>query len=265
MPARPAAWFPHGTAYHFAIEEWENSRRALSKAALESLFRDMYQGGIAKLKEQWPEESDWLTGGNKKGNKDIEDREELGVWQVNDYVDFAEAHKDEWRIFPMPGGALATEVPFTITINGVVANGFIDQIREYRTGEIRPADLKSGSRDPGSTFQLGVYGQVIYENTGTRPDVGIFTKAGRPATAKVAEKPTKDVLWGLQDWTPELMGSMFKTMDTMDKLGLFLPNPQEGCERTCTVAAHCRIKGWAEDRPTFATIVARPREAADAA
>ena len=78
VPSKPAAWFTHGTAYHFTIEEYENSGRTLSRAVLESLFVDMYQGEIAKTKEQWPEESDWLTGGAKKGFKDIEDREAIG-------------------------------------------------------------------------------------------------------------------------------------------------------------------------------------------
>jgi hypothetical protein len=254
-PSKPAAWFNHGTAYHFAIEEYENSGRKLSKELLTSLFSDMYREEINKLKERWPEERDWLTGGTKKGFKDIEDREVVGVWQVHDYVDFAEAHQDVWRILPM-GDGYATEVRFDIELGGVKVMGFIDQIRQYRDGSIEPADLKTGSREPASSMQLGVYAEAIERNMGVRPATGVFVKAGRPATAKVADKPTKDIKWTLDDWTPELLGSMFKAMDRMEKQGLYLPNPQDGCERTCTVAEHCRVKGWG-DRATFATINTR--------
>lgn len=256
VPSRPAAWFNHGTAYHFAIEEYENSGRKLSKELLTSLFTDLYREEIAKAKEQWPEEKDWLTGGNKKAWKDIEDREVIGVWQVHDYVDFAEASKDEWRILPIGDGKIATEVKFNIVLGGVEVVGYIDQIREFRTGELEVADLKTGSREPASTMQLGVYRQVAFQNTGKLPATGVFVKAGRPATAKVDAKPTKDIRRALDEWTPEFLGSMFKDMNRMDQMGMFLPNPQDGCERTCTVAEYCRVKGWG-DRATFADIRTR--------
>lgn len=258
-PTRPAAWFPHGTAYHFTIEEWENSRRSLKLETLESLFRDMYRGDIAKLKEQWPEESDWLTGGRKKGFQDIEDREAIGLWQIADYLNFAEAHKNDWRIMPM-GDGVATEVRFELDIGGVKCVGFIDQIRQWRDGSLEPADLKTGSSTPGSTMQLGVYAQAIFAQTGVLPQTGVFVKAGRPATARAAEKPTKDLKHSLEEWDMELLSSVFRDMDRMDKDGLFLPNPQDGCERTCTVAEHCRIKGYGPGRAEFATIRTRTRQ-----
>lgn len=259
-PSRPAAWFSHGTAYHFAIEEYENSHRQLSSEALDSLFKDTYRAEIAKLKEQWPEETDWLTGGRKKGFQDIEDREVIGLWQVNDYVQFAEANKDVWRILPMGADKIATEVKFEIMFGRVKVIGFIDQIRQYRNGALEVADLKTGTREPGSTMQLGVYAQVALQETGVLPETGVFIKAGRPATKTVAAKPTKDQPHTLSDWTPELLTSMFEDMDRMDKLGIFLPNPQEGCERVCTVAEFCRIKGWSKGQ--FDTIRVRPpREA----
>lgn len=258
-PSRPAAWFPHGTAYHSAIEEYENSGRSLSLEALEALFKDEYSTEIAKLKERWPEESDWLTGGNKKGWTDVKDRERIGLWQVNDYVEFAEANKDVWRILPM-GDGYATEVKFEIWFGKVKVIGFIDQIRQYRNGDLEVADLKTGSRKPGSTMQLGVYRQVVGKETGTLPDTGVFVTAGRPATKAVEAKPTKDMPHHLGEWTPELLTSMFEDMDRAEKRGIFLPNPQEGCERTCTVAEHCRVKGWS--KAEFADIRIRlPRPA----
>ena len=262
VPSKPAAWFYHGTAYHFAIEEYENSGRKLSLEALNSLFTDLYREEVAKAKERWPDEGDWLTGGRKKGFQDVEDREVIGLWQVADYVTFAEATKDQWRILPMGDGKIATEVRFDTVLGGVNVMGFIDQIRQYRDGSLAVGDLKTGSSTPGSSMQLGVYAHVTEEQTGTRPEVGVFIKAGRPATARTPEKPTKDIPHHLEDWTPELLGAMFKDMDRAEKLGLFLPNPQDGCERTCTVSEHCRIKGYGPGRAEFATIRTRIRQTA---
>ena len=255
-PSRPAAWFSHGTAYHAVIEEYENSHRNLSKQALADRFIDLYQEEITKLRERWPEESDWMTGGNKKGFKDIEDREGIGVWQVLDYVDFAEAHKDVWRILPM-GDKVATEVEFRIQFGGVECFGFIDQIRQYADGSLEVADLKTGTSTPGSSMQLGVYAKVCEANTGILPSTGVFIKAGRPATPKVAVKPTKDIRHSVDGWSNELLTSIFTDMDRAEKAGIFLPNPQDGCERTCGVSEFCRVKGWGTSPVTFAHITTR--------
>lgn len=256
-PSRPAAWFSHGTAYHAVIEEYENTFRTLSKPALAARFTELYAQDIAKLREKWPEEKDWMTGGRKKGFKDIEDREVIGVWQVHDYVDFAEANKHRWRILPLGNGKIATEVEFHHNFAGVDCYGFIDQIRQYADGSLEVADLKTGTSTPGSSMQLGVYALVTLANTGILPTSGVFVKAGRPATANVGPKPTSDVQHFLHDWTQELLDSMFLDMDRAEKAGIYLPNPQDGCERTCGVSEYCRIKGYGSSPARFATITTR--------
>ena len=258
VPSKPAAWFPHGTAYHAVIEEYENTGRTLTKQALADRFIDVYQDAIAKMREEWPEEHDWITGGRKSGFKDIEDREAIGVWQVLDYVDFAEAHKNVWRILPLGDGKVATEVEFRIDFGGVECYGFIDQIRQYPDGSLEVADLKTGTSTPGSSMQLGVYAHVVQQNTGILPVSGVFVKAGRPATPKVGiVKPTRDVSHLLHRWEKPLLDSIFRDMDRAEKAGIYLPNPQDGCDRVCTVSEYCRVKGYGSAPATFATITTR--------
>ena len=262
VPQRPAAWFPHGTAYHAVIEEYENTGRTLTKQALADRFINLYQEAIAKMREQWPDENDWITGGRKKGFRDIEDREAIGVWQVLDYVDFAKAHEDQWRILPLGDGKIATEVEFHIDFGGVDCFGFIDQIRQYPDGSLEVADLKTGTSTPGSAMQLAVYAYVVQQNTGILPVSGVFVKAGRPATAAKPTvvkpaTPTWDIQHRLHGWDKSLLDSIFSDMDRAEKAGIFLPNPQDGCERTCTVSEYCRIKGWGSSPARFATITTR--------
>ena len=242
-PSKPAAWFPHGTAYHAVIEEYENSLRTLTVPALLDKFSQEFLSEIAKMREQWPNESDWITGGRKKGFQDIKDREVIGRWQVEDYVQFADAHKAAWRILPLETGKVATEVEFDMDFGGVKVIGFIDQIRQYADGSLEVADLKTGTSTPGSPMQLAVYKEVVYANTGIMPVSGVFVKAGRPATPRVDVRPTKDVQHFLHTWDKALLDSIFYDMDRAEKQGIFLPNPQDGCERVCTVSEHCRIKG----------------------
>lgn len=252
-PSKPAAWFPHGTAYHAVIEEYENSHRQISNPALEARFTELYQEEIAKMRERWPNESDWITGGRKKGFNDIQDREVIGRWQVLDYVAFAEAHRNAWRILPLGNGEIATEVKFDVDFGGVKVIGFIDQIRQYADGSLEVADLKTGTSTPGSSMQLGVYAHVTYANTGILPASGVFVKAGRPATPRADIRPTRDIQHFLQSWDKPLLDSIFSDMDRAERQGIFLPNPQDGCERTCTVSDFCRIKGSNRSLDTITT------------
>lgn len=219
----------------------------------------MYQEEIEKLKEKWPEESDWMTGGNKKGWNDVRDREVIGTWQVHDYVEFALAHKDVWRILPI-GDGYATEVRFDIQLGRVKAVGYIDQIREYRDGSIAPADLKTGTKKPPSTMQLGTYAEACERLFNQRPEVGMFVKAGRPATKAKEPEHTADQMHSLNMWNTDFLTAMFTDMHRIEQLGIYLPNPQEGCERTCGVAEFCRIKGWGEGPKQYFDIRTRVKE-----
>jgi RecB family exonuclease len=135
--------------------------------------------------------------------------------------------------------------------------GFIDQVRQYADGSLEVADLKTGTSTPGSSMQLGVYAYVVQQKTGILPTSGVFVKAGRPATAAKPVTPTRDVQHYLHGWDKSLLDSMFTDMDRAERAGIFLPNPQDGCERTCTVSEYCRIKGWGSGPAKFATITTR--------
>lgn len=68
----------HGSAFHFAIEEYELSGRSLSVDDCKQLFFDHYDKAIAEALEKEPEYANWMTGGHKKGENDIADRRVKG-------------------------------------------------------------------------------------------------------------------------------------------------------------------------------------------
>lgn len=253
-PSRPAGWFMHGTAFHGVIEEWEKAGRP--DVALDEQFSTLFRALIEAEQVKWPDEGAWMTGGRKSTAQDIEDREAIGRWQVEDYRRFALEHAAEWRI-------VATEVEFRMDFGGVEVLGYIDQIRQYADGRIEASDLKTGTSNAGSAIQLATYAHAVEKFMGVpRPMRGVFVKAGRPATARAKAKPTVDVDADLTHWTKARLDRWFYDMDRAERAGIYLANPQDGCERTCGVAQFCFARGHESSAAQYAPAPLKIQEAA---
>lgn len=251
-PQRPAAWFAMGRAAHKAIEDYENEERRHTQAELVDVFNVAYDAEIAADFAKWPDWDSWMTGGRKGGEQDMEDRKVLGAYQVQQYIAYALEHAADWRV-------VASEVEFVIQLGNVDVLGYIDQIRQHLDGQIEVADLKGGSTIPGSAFQLGVYGLAAEEYMGVAPTKASFIKLARMKSGNTKERPTTELSHDLTPWTRELITQMFSDFDKAERQGLYLPNPQDGCERTCGVAQYCSVpgKGFGEHAAQFATIRTR--------
>lgn len=240
-PRREAGWFHHGTAAHQAIEDWENSGRTLTNAELEEIFLTSYRTNVNAALEEIPLEQ-WMTGGNKKPETDLTDREEIGWWQVQDYVQFALERADFWEV-------VATEQEFRIELNDVEVLGYIDQVvRDKFTGELIARDLKSGTKVPPTPVQLAIYRYALIE---LYPDEAIaetfeWVKLGRPGskTGKTPPKRVELIPEDLAQWPPERVARWLVDMDKTEAQGLYLPSPTSDCDRVCGVAQWCRAKSW---------------------
>lgn len=230
-PQRPAAWFHHGTAVHHAIEQYELSGRAITAAGVQHLAVTEYDRLIAEALNTEPDFSRWMTGGNKRGEKDVEDRRGVVASQAEAYVLFAEAHSEEWRILDL-GGTPAVEVEFRVDFGGVEVLGYIDQIRQYRDGRIQPVDIKTGSRKQDSAFQLAIYAHAINANLGVLPITGSFWEAKHAADNEML----------LTGWSKRLLDDMFVRFDEAERRALYVPNPGDAC-RVCSVRDYCRVNG----------------------
>lgn len=169
------------------------------------------------------------------------------------YIKYAEAHADQWRIWPVGPKGKACELEFEIKLGGVPVIGYIDQIREYSDGRIVPVDIKTGSKDPGSSLQLGVYAKAIEKYMGVLPQGGafFFPRLKRNGTLK------GDIWHDLTVWTDDLLEREFKAFDAAERAGLYLANPSDFC-RVCAQQDNCKVMGIVGVKEQYLNINARP-------
>lgn len=236
-PKRPAAWFVMGTAVHAAIEFFEINDRPDIGDALEE-FQCVYEREVEALVEAsplYPDYDDWLTGSKKLGGKDVSERFDRGVNHVMNYVSWALESADEWRVFRNHGDAVV-EFEFREQFGDVEVVGFIDQVVETREGVIYPRDIKTGSKIPDDTIQLGVYLEAMRNCFGG--NIGSY--GSYAMTKEVGGKIER--FRSLEEWTAESLASVFTEFDVAERLGVYVPNPGDIC-RVCPVRDFCRVMG----------------------
>lgn len=233
-PQTPAAWLAQGTAFHTAIEAWERAGRALSGADVHALFEQAWQADIAALLEKAPLER-WLTGGRAKPETDLETRHKRGHDQVEAYMTRAATAPE--RPLDLGDDEYAVELPFTLNLGGVEVIGAIDQVVEYPDGGLRVRDLKTGNKKPDWDFQLAVYRLALEKCYGIETVWGDFYMAKtNDATLPV----------DLSRYPEKLIGQWFRNADRAISMGLFVPNPGDGC-RVCSVYEYCEAIGGRSD------------------
>jgi putative RecB family exonuclease len=225
-PQLPAAWLYQGTAFHHASEYYEQGWVTADEAV--KLFYTYYDEEVRKALELEPNIRKWLTGGSTRGEVDIANRRERGAQQLVDYIQFLQANRvKNLEIYP---GEFAIELPFELKLGTVRVVGFIDRVLE----DGRPRDLKTGSKQPDTAFQLGVYGLAVEQELGIRPAFGDFYMAKNGGKLLPPEP--------LHMWTRERLTAYFQRIDTSIADGNFVPNPSDFC-RICSVSPYCSIKG----------------------
>ena len=242
-PQRPAGWFYHGTAVHDTIEAWEKSGRTLTEEELNLKYLTAYRTLVNDALEEFDNNlGAFMTGGFKKAGTDLTDREEIGWYQIQDYVQNALLMQDVWEVIDV-------EPRFDIVLGGVWLVGYIDQVvRNKVTKEIYPVDLKTGSKTPPAPVQLAIYREalkIMYPHE-VVADHAFWVHLGRPPskTGKTKAKPTKWVEEDLTEWPPERVAVWLQDMDRSESEGIYLPSPTDGCDKVCGVAQYCRAMSW---------------------
>jgi hypothetical protein len=228
-PQRTAAWFVQGTAVHSAIEAYERSYRTLSPDLVAEQFEWYWDLDMARAETDQPDHTMWMVGGRKKRDTDISQRRALGRQQAIDYAVLNTPY-DDWLPTELVPGEPAVEVPFTLDLGGVTVIGFIDSVLEHRhTGQLRPRDAKTGTKQPTDPYQLATYKIAVEELTGQTVIDGEWwmCKDGK------ATDP-----FPLSRYTREKVAAWYVKMDRSERDGNYLANPGDHCF-TCTVKPYC--------------------------
>ena len=170
-------------------------------------------GGRASKEYPNKENRDWWE---KHGPQMVLD------WQAHMYRMLAEG----WVM-------LGVETPFELDLDGVLIRGFIDRVMVNPQGEAEAHDLKTGTRVPASTLQLGVYALGAEQALGVRPSVGRYYMT-RTATFSPASS--------LLHYTPAVLTEWFGKTRFAIEHELFVPNVTAMCV-SCGVREHCVAVG----------------------
>lgn len=225
---RPAAWSHQGTAFHSAIEAYEESERELTADQVANVFHVEYVGATKKALLEEPDLDRWMTAGTD-GQSDIEARYALGVAQARAYVAWAEEHKPLiWKdeVTGKPG----IERHLTAEIGGVNVQGYVDQLLGRPDHSVRVRDLKTGSTK--SKFQLKTYGVLVRK--------ALFLEAA-DADWYMAKKGGLSRPVELSPTDEEEVADRFVGLDQGVKAGNFPPRPGFHC-RFCDVSHACSSK-----------------------
>jgi putative RecB family exonuclease len=226
--SRPAAWLAQGSAVHEAAEAYERSGRTMTLEQAQDVFRESYVTHIEAACEVTPNFEVWFKSGPYGGEVDIERRYQIGLEQVQKYLNWYESHPDE-VIWVSPDGTPGIELGFDIDLDGVPVRGFIDAvIWDGETLIVR--DNKTGNT-PGDDFQLAVYAVALAEQFGIeRPKVGDYWmgKAGKPTYP-----------YGLEEWSREAVTEKFKELEDNIQAGKFDADPEPSKCRFCDVSWAC--------------------------
>jgi putative RecB family exonuclease len=229
---RPAAWLAQGTAVHAAIEGWERSGRSMSLEDAQAVFRESYVEEANKACELTPNFEWWFASGPYGGEQDLVRRFQIGLEQVEKYLDWATSHPEEAIKFT-DDGEPAIELAFDIELDNLRVRGYIDAVVLVETSpgvwELRVRDHKTGN-NPGDDFQLGVYSVALEEIFGVKPEVGDYWM-GRSG------KPTYP--FDLSDWTREAVTEKFRELQANIDAGRFDPDPEPSKCRFCDVSYGC--------------------------
>lgn len=179
--------------------------------------------------------NDWRKGGRAtKANPDKEDKawwDENGKKMLDDFIASYKANK--WKVWVTPQGVPGIELGMEVKFGGVLVKAFVDLVFENPDGSLTVVDLKTGSRTPDSSLQLGVYASAIETTFGIRPQYGAYYIA---RSAMLEPSP------GIERWTIPLLTEMFAQFERGVQNEIFLPNIGISCG-TCGVKDYCYAVG----------------------
>lgn len=236
-PQSEAWWFIAGDAIHKASEDADIDG-ATDPAAGHDYFFSNWNNSIKRLRDEGVDFDSIKAGGRKTnaypGKENHLFWETEGPAMVANWIRWrTNAINSGWHFFELPDGSPAIEVPVQVEFDDVLVKGYIDRVLVNPNGELVVVDLKSGSRTPDSSLQLGVYAHGMTRNFGVTPTIGAYymTRKGDLAETR-----------SLSHYTHEALGDWFSAAKRGIEAEVFIPHVGPFCG-TCSVAQFCKAQG----------------------
>lgn len=232
-PQSPAWWFIAGGVIHEATEALD---LGIETDPTEAYLSRFHKAVEATLDEGW--ELEQIRAGGRP-SKEYPDKENFNFWlaegpgMVANWVKWRDLKMSQGWTFLDLNGSPAIEIKVDIQFPDVRVIGYADRIMVDQWGQAIVVDLKSGSREPDSSLQLGVYGIGIQQNYDIHVPLGAYY---------MARKGTITEPVSLMKYTHELVGSWFGMAKAAIEGEVFLPRVSSFCN-SCAVAKFCSIKG----------------------
>jgi len=231
VPSKPAWYFAGGSAVHTATE-WFDTMTAREQAVADGaeLFREAFQQEIEKIRAQYPDIPmlEWRASG--RATKEYPGKQDGNWWDnngpamVQGWIDFRRS--TAWQL-------LEVEVEVDGQLGGVPVKAYIDRVFATPEGELAVVDLKTGAREPESSYQLGWYADQYEQIFGQRPSIGAYWMARKNQMTEPES---------LHLWTRPRLDYWVNKFDIARKNNIYLPNVGSHC-RSCGVADYCPATG----------------------
>lgn len=176
-------------------------------------------------------ESQWRTAGRAtKANPNKEDEAwwlANGPEMVQRWIDWRQG--SGWTLWETPDGRPAVELALNVRMGGVPVKMYIDRVFVTPEGQLVVLDLKSGSREPGDSVQLGFYARGMELTFGIRPQYGTYWMARTGSTGQMHD------LEHHAEWLDDAVADW----DRARRANLFIPHVDQMCGY-CSVRDYCK-------------------------
>lgn len=239
-PQTEAWYFLGGHAVHAATEKADHEGiTRIDEAG--PLFLEAFDLEVQRLHDKGYDLAKVKAGGRKSTKWPM--KEDIHFWRsegpgmVANWIQWrTDRFNEGWQFLPLPDGSPAIEVPVQVEFPEILVKGFIDRVMVSDTGEVHVVDLKSGSRSPESSLQLGIYALGLRRNFGITAPLGGYWMA----RTGVLNQPTS-----LLHYTHELVGDWFTQAKRGIEAEIFIPHVSSFCN-SCGSAPFCPAVGGSE-------------------
>jgi putative RecB family exonuclease len=234
VPEQPSYWLAGGKAVHEATELYD---RKYHNTPEQSSFSS--QGAFLANWEVNYKVADngmeWRAGGRATKANPYKENADWWLAEGPKMVDFWVQFRQEsgFTMYQLPDGSEAIETELNQEVGGVPMRAFLDRLMVAPTGELIVVDIKSGSREPASHTQLGIYAILVEKAFGVRPSLGSYfmVRTGE-LTMPVS----------LDKYTEARLGSWAKGFEIAMDNKIFIPQVTSMCG-TCSVNSACYAVG----------------------